>query len=304
LSDEALAFCKTVLERGGALLNGPGGGRYVYDLRRELDLFFKISPIQTQKGVADASVFRQGHLDAVDILVTRENQGGVYQGSWESRLDAREGEVCSQRFQYSEFQVQRFLLASARLAARRKGRMTVIWKESGVPGISGMWRRCAEAAARDCGVDFEMVDIDLMAYRLIREPRAFDVIATPNLFGDVIGDLGATLLGARGNSFSGNFNAQGWGVYQTNHGAAYDLKGSDRANPCGQLLSLAMLLRESFGLVSEAERIEAAMAAVWKAGFRTADVMGVGTRLVGTAEMGQRIAQALVDRTDPEPCRP
>ncbi len=136
-------------------------------------------------------------------------------------------------------------------------------------------------------------DVDLIAYRLIQEPRSFDVIAAPNLFGDILADLGAVLLGSRGLSFSGNFSEDGAAVYQTNHGSALDLAGLGRANPIGQIASLAMLLRESFGRMREAAWIEAAIGDVLRLGFRTFDILEEGTTLVGTAEMGERIASAV-----------
>jgi 3-isopropylmalate dehydrogenase len=135
-----------------------------------------------------------------------------------------------------------------------------------------------------------MVDIDLLVYCLIQETPRFDVIAAPNLFGDVLADLGAVLLGGRGLSFSGNYNQSGYAVYQTNHGAAYDLAGLDRANPVAQILSLAMMLRESFGLAYQAEVIAEAVRSVWREGWRTADMHTPGTRIVGTQEMSVRIA--------------
>ena len=136
-----------------------------------------------------------------------------------------------------------------------------------------------------------MVDIDLMAYRLIQEAPTFDVIAAPNLFGDVLADLGAVLLGSRGLSFSGNFTDQGHSVFQTNHGAAYDLAGTDRANPVGQILSMAMMLREAFGLTSSLDSIEEAVRSVWHDGWRTEDVASPQTREVGTREMSRRVAE-------------
>ena len=98
------------------------------------------------------------------------------------------------------------------------------------------------------------------------------MIATSNLFGDVLADLGAVLLASRGLSFSGNFSQDGAAVYQTNHGSALDLADQGRANPIGQISSLGMMLRESFGLVREAAWIEAAIAEVLRLGFRTFDV--------------------------------
>jgi len=116
------------------------------------------------------------------------------------------------------------------------------------------------------------------------------VIAAPNLFGDVLADLGAVLLGSRGVSFSGNYSPRREAVYQTNHGAAYDIARTDRANPVGQILSLAMMLRESFGLPREAEAIEAAVRWVWRDGWRTEDVATPAARIIGTREMSARIA--------------
>lgn len=291
LSRDVIAFCEGIFADGGAILNGPGGGRYVYDLRKGFDLFFKISPIQAVLGLPDASSFRPEVFRGADILITRENSGGVYQGTSTPENYDPERSVVQHSFNYSELQVRRFLDASAKLAAARTGKLTVVWKEAGIPGISALWRECAEAAASRVGVDYTMVDIDLMAYRLVCEPKAFDVIAAPNLYGDVLADLAAALLGSRGLSFSGNYTADGNGVYQTNHGSAYDLAGTDTANPGGQILSLAMMLRESFGLSREADAVQNALRNVWNEGFRTPDVAVPGCRITGTRELGRRVAE-------------
>jgi 3-isopropylmalate dehydrogenase len=123
----------------------------------------------------------------------------------------------------------------------------------------------------------------------------FDVIAAPNMFGDVLADLAAVLLGSRAMSFSGNFTPQGHGVYQTNHGAAYDLAGTDEASPVGQILSLAMMLRHSFGLEAEASAIEQGIQHVWHDGWRTREVMAPTMKLAGTRKITELIASAAVD---------
>jgi 3-isopropylmalate dehydrogenase len=170
--------------------------------------------------------------------------------------------------------------------------LTVVTKEAGVPGVSALWRACAESAAEAHAVDCSAVDVDLIAYELVRRPRDFDVVAAPNLYGDMLGDLAAVLVGSRGLSYSGNFTPRGDGVYQTNHGAAYDIAGMDRANPVGQVLSLAMLLRESLGLEREAWAIEEGVRRVWAAGLRTADLNGRREDAVGTTRMAAAIADA------------
>jgi 3-isopropylmalate dehydrogenase len=294
LTEEVASFCADLFGAGGAILAGPGGGRFVYDLRRRFDLFCKISPLCPMDALAHAGRLKVSAVAGADILILRENVGGVYQGEWSEASDPTEGRVCDHRFRYSERQVRRILEAAAALASRRRGQLAVVVKDSGIPAVSALWRDVGEAAASRAGVRAVFTDVDLMAYRLIQEPRAFDVIAAPNLFGDILADLGAVLLGSRGLSFSGNFSEDGAAVYQTNHGSAPDLAGLDQANPIGQIASLAMLLRESFGLAREAAWIEAGIGDVLRLGLRTFDILEEGTSLVGTAEMGERIASAVL----------
>jgi 3-isopropylmalate dehydrogenase len=291
LPEGVVKFCEDVFARGGAIMHGAGGRRFVYELRTCFDLFFKISPLQISDGVPQASPLKPGVVHGLDILATRENTGGIYQGDWEERQCPQGKRSALHHFAYTEDQVGRFLQASARLAKQRRGDLAVVWKESGIPAISSLWQRCAQSAAQAHGVRYRMIDIDLMAYQLISAPQTFDVVAAPNLFGDVLADIGAALLGSRGVSFSGNFNLAGNAAYQTNHGAAHDLAGSDRANPVGQILSLSMMLQESFGLGQEAAAIRNAVRSVWREGFRTEDVAAGGSLVVGTRDMGLRVAE-------------
>lgn len=290
--EEAAAFCAATFAAGGAILSGPFGGRFVYDLRRRFDLFCKLSPLRPPPALRDASRLRPEFLAGVDILFVRENTGGVYQGRW-SEASGRGGRVAEHSFSYEESQVRRIVAAGARLAASRRRRMAVAVKPGGVPAISALWCDCAADAARAAGVELANMDVDYAAYRLVQHPRDLDVVVAPNMLGDILIDLGAVLLGSRGASFSGNYSAEGAAVYQTNHGAAKDLAGSGRANPAGQVLSLAMLLRESFGLDDAASILEAALEDAWGQGFRTFDVMGPGAKLVGTSEMGDRIEESI-----------
>ncbi|MEZ0373939.1 MAG: isocitrate/isopropylmalate family dehydrogenase, partial [Candidatus Sericytochromatia bacterium] len=137
------------------------------------------------------------------------------------------------------------------------------------------------------------LEIDNASYQLIARAQDFDVVVAPNMFGDVLADCGALLLGSRGMSFSGNFGAGGKAVYQTGHGAAYDLAGSDKANPLGQILSLAMMLRESYAWPEGAARIEAAVARTLEQGYRTPDIAAPGCQVVGARELARRVCQAI-----------
>jgi 3-isopropylmalate dehydrogenase len=292
LPEHVLGFCEDVLQRGGALLSGPGGGRYVYDLRLRLGLFLKVSPIHTRLGYTEASPLRPEAIEAVDLLVVRENLGGVYQGRSEVK-SAGGGPVVEHTFSYGESEVRRFLAAAARLAASRRGGLTVVIKQSGTPRLADLWRGAAREVCPDQDVEVSFVDVDLMAYRLIERPQAFDVIAAPNLFGDVLGDLAAVLLGSRALSFGASYDQTGAGVYQTNHGAAYDIAGSGRANPLGQILSLAAMLRESLGLGREAWAIEEGVRQTLRGGSATEDLGGgMGTDEIA-ASVGSTAAELL-----------
>ena len=293
LPDHVLGFCEDVLQRGGALLSGAGGGRYVYDLRLRLGLFLKVSPIQTRLGYAEASPLRPESVEGVDVLVVRENLGGVYQGRSEVKSAGGGGSLVEHTFSYGESEVRRFLAAAARLAASRRGVLTVVIKQSGTPRLADLWRGVAREVCPDQDVEVSFVDVDLMAYRLIERPQAFDVIAAPNLFGDVLGDLAAVLLGSRALSFGASYDDNGAGVYQTNHGAAYDIAGSGRANPLGQILSLAAMLRESLGLGREAWAIEEGMRQALRDGSTTEDLGGeMGTDEIA-ASVGSTAAELL-----------
>ena len=299
LTETVAAFCAETFAAGGAVLSGPGGGRFVYDLRRRFDLYCKLSPLCPIEPLLASASLNPARAAGADVLVVRENAGGEYFGSW--RDDAAEGgaRVCEHVFRYSEIEVRRLVQTAARLAAARRGRLAVIVKDGGFPSVSALWRDLSrEAAARE-GVALRVLDIDLAAYLLIREPLSFDVIAASNLFGDVLADVGALLLGSRGASFSGNFSETGAAVYQTNHGSALDIAGQGRANPIGQICSLAMLLRESLGLAREASWIEESIAEVVAGGHRPFDVAEEGARTSGTAEMGERVAEAVRRRARP-----
>jgi 3-isopropylmalate dehydrogenase len=291
LSAEVIAFCERVFARRGAVLAGPGGGRFVYDLRKKFDLFCKFSPLRPSPVLAEAGRLRPEVVRGVDIVVVRENVGGVYQGEWREERDGVGRAVARHAFSYDEHQVARTLRAAARLAKLRNGRLDVVVKDGGLPAISALWRQCAREIAQEFGVPPRILDVDHAAFRLIHDPLEFDVICAPNLFGDVLADLGAALLGSRAMSFSGNFSAGGAAVYQTNHGAAYDIAGRDIANPAGQLFALAMLLRESFGLARAADRLQRALEMVWQKGFRTRDIGHRGCCIVGTGELIARVVQ-------------
>ncbi len=295
LSSEVISFCEEIFNRGGAILAGAGGGRFVYDMRAKFDLYLKLNPIQPSPELAPACRLRPRSTDDAeagrDLLVVRENLEGLYHPT--PSQDDTDDRV-SHNFVTNRSVVRRLVDAACKLAERRRKHVTVVAKDSGVPRVTRIWREEVEAAAAEHSVACSVLDIDLAGYMLVQEPERFDVIAAPNCFGDILADLGGVIFGSRGFTYGASFSEGGrQAVYQTNHGCAHDLAGQNCANPCGQMLSMAMLLRESFGAVDAAERMVHAMRRVWAAGYSTVDAPLRPDRVLGTSEMGEKILKAI-----------
>lgn len=288
LSAEVVSFCREIFAKDGAILAGPGGGRFVYESRREFDLYVKMNPLRVYPELAEATRLKFPPNTELDIMVVRDNRQGIYQGKGISN-DA--GRTVSHCFEHTESGVLRLLEAAAKVAAVRRKQLTVIAKRGGVEEVTQLWFECAERVAPKYGVDLRLLDVDYASYQFIQHPEEFDVVAVPNCFGDIIADLGGVLMGSRGNTYGASFDGNGHGIYQTNHGSAYDLVATDEVNPCGQLFSLALLLRESFGLNDAADCLESAIRSAWREGFVTPDMAYSGGQTVGT----KRFAEVVLD---------
>jgi 3-isopropylmalate dehydrogenase len=292
LTEGIKEFFQGIFEQGGAVLCGPAGGRFVYELRSHFDLFCKIVPIRPLVQTADMGVLKRAALQDVDFILVRENVGGIYLGRWWEEQQGNQI-VASHAFEYRSDQVERILRTAVRLAQGRRGKLTLVLKTEGMPAISRLWMNTLEEVSGKARIQTEILEADNAAFQLINAARNFDVVVTSNMLGDILGDLSALLLGSRGMSFSGNFGPDLRAVYQTAHGAAYDLAGSNSANPVGQILSLVMLLRYNYGLNDLADRIEAAVAQVLQDGWRTADLFFPGCKCVGTKELTERIVDTV-----------
>jgi 3-isopropylmalate dehydrogenase len=288
LSNEATQFCEDIFAQGGAIIAGAAGGRFVYDMRRRFQLYYKLNPLRSYPELAGVSRLRA--IKQIDILIARENLGGLYQGN--SKIVGDEREVWH-TFVQSEDQVRAVLKIGAKAARARRNCLAVIGKQSGLPEIYSLWRRCALEIGASSGVKVTLTDIDYASYQLVQQPDFFDVIVAPNCFGDILSDLGGLFAGSRGLTFGASYAVDGSAVYQTNHGAAHDLAGTDRVNPVGQIFSAAMMLRETFGLGEEAQLLEDAVRAVWAAAWRTADLAEPHCRIVGTQQFAELVAKEI-----------
>ncbi|MEY4477419.1 MAG: hypothetical protein RJA31_923 [Actinomycetota bacterium] len=247
----------------------------------------KHTPIVPWAELSDASIVDPRRTEGVDILIVRDNAGGLYQGEF-----AHEHDRANHTAEYTAAQVRTVIESAVDAAERRQNRLTVVTKPGGVPSISRLWREVVEATVPG-NIELDFLEIDNACFQVLADPARFDVIATPNMFGDVLGDTATALLGSRGMAYSVNQSNSGRAVYQTAHGAAHDLTGKDVANPSAQILSLAWLVRDSLGLPKVAEVIVNALRAEIGRGVRTPDIAGENSMVVGTKRFTERVCESI-----------
>lgn len=286
LDGDTEAFCEGVFAARGAVLCGPAGGRFVYDLRRRFDLYCKLAPVRPWVELSNVGVVRGSVTRGVDLVIVRENAGGIYFGA-----HGHSGGRSYQESSYTEAEVDRIVAAGLGLARTRRQQLCLVVKAEGLPTLTELWVRRARAAAAEADVELRVLDIDNATYQILACPESFDVVVTANLFGDILVDATAILLGSRGVSYSVNLGDGGRAVYQTNHGAAYDLAGLDVANPIAHIHALVTMLRENFGAITVSNAMEEAIATVLREGVRTADIAEPGSVVVGTRAMAEAIAE-------------
>lgn len=259
------------------------------EMRAAMGVYANLRPVATHPALYAASPLRPERLEGVDILVVRELTGGIYFGRKERTADSAT-DVCT----YTRAEIERVLRMAGTLARQRRRKVASIDKAN-VLDTSRLWRSLAAEIFRTefPDVALEHVLVDAAAMHLLSRPRDFDVLVTENMFGDILTDEASMLTGSLGMLPSAALGEGRRGLYEPIHGSAPDIAGLDRANPCGTILSAAMLLRHSLGLAADAERIERAVFTAIEGGHRTADIALPGQPPCGTAALGAAIRTAL-----------
>ena len=257
-------------------------------LRREMSVFANLRPVMVRRHVAGSSPIRPELLDGVDICFVRELTGGIYFGD-----KRRDGGVAVDVCTYSEEEVERVVRLACELARGRRGKVTSVDKAN-VLETSRLWRDVANRVASEefPDVRLEHVLVDAAAMQLMQNPRSYDVVVTENMFGDILTDQASVLAGSIGLLPSASLAEQGPGLFEPIHGSAPDLAGRGLANPCGAILSGALMLRHSLGLEKEASAVETAVSTTL-AIVRTADLAGSSDRIASTAEFAATVAEEI-----------
>ncbi len=279
--------------------------RGLLKLRKELDLYANLRPALCFDALADFSSLKRDIVSGLDIMIVRELTSGVYFGEPRGITEDNEGNrigVNTQRYTTSE--IRRVARSAFELARKRNNRVCSMEKanvmESGV-----LWREEVQWVGDNeyPNVELSHMYADAGAMQLVRNPKQFDVIVTDNLFGDILSDAAAMLTGSLGmlpSASLGDKSPKGHprALYEPVHGSAPDITGQAKANPCACILSFAMALKYSFGLLDEASLLERAVEQALANGIRTPDLLQIeGRKPATTSQMGTAVIDCLNDLT-------
>ncbi|GAA3600546.1 isocitrate/isopropylmalate dehydrogenase family protein [Kribbella ginsengisoli] len=241
-------------------------------LRRGLDLCVNYRPVPLQGGSLD---------------VYRENTQGLYVGVGGTVCVGNTAQVAIDECVYTRDTVERFMqYCLADLRRRGRARVTLVHKSNAVPNTGGLWQDVfRRELGRLPGLEGTEEYVDAFCYHLIRDPTRYEGVVTSNLFGDIVSDIGAALMGGLGLAASASINPEtGFGLFEPVHGSAPDIAGTGAANPYGALMCVVLLLRH-FGLETVANTLHSSLSEAVGTRAATPDVGGTGTTSAFTDEV-------------------
>ncbi|MGG0720427.1 3-isopropylmalate dehydrogenase [Robertmurraya massiliosenegalensis] len=264
-------------------------------IRKELGLYANLRPTLYYSSLAEASPLKREVIEEVDLLMVRELTGGLYFGKPSERMKQDGQDVVVDTLFYEKAEMTRVIKLAFELAQNRRGHVTSVDKAN-VLESSRMWREVAEEVGQLYPeVTLEHMLVDNAAMQMVRNPKQFDVVVTENMFGDILSDEASVLTGSLGMLPSASISEKGPYLYEPIHGSAPDIEGQNIANPLATILSVAMMLRVSFGLEKEAKAVETAVDEVLTSGYRTKDIASAGTKLLTTTEMVEEVKATILD---------
>jgi 3-isopropylmalate dehydrogenase len=299
LPDESL---KMAMQSDAVLLGAVGGPQWesldysvrperaLLGLRGKLGIYANLRPIIVFEELLDASPLKRNIVQGIDIMIIRELTGDVYFGKPRGIKQNKKGKRKGvNTMVYSEDEIRRIAIRAFEIARTRKKNVLSVDKANILETME-LWRDVVTEVGKNYpDVTLKHMYVDNCALQLIRNPAQFDVIVTGNLFGDILSDEAAMLTGSIGMLPSASLGKKS-ALYEPIHGSAPDIAGRNIANPLATILSVAMMLRYSFSMLSEADVIEKAVAETLKEGFRTQDIYQPDKKLVGTTAMGNAVS--------------
>ena len=270
----------------------------ILGLRKALGLFANFRPAICYEQLTHASSLKPELVAGLDILIIRELTGDIYFGQPRGRRTAADGhfpgaDEAFDTMRYTRPEIERIARVAFE-AARKRGKKVTSVDKANVLETFQFWKDVVIETHKDYpDVELQHMYVDNAAMQLVKAPKAFDVIVTGNMFGDILSDEASMLTGSIGMLPSASLNDKKQGLYEPSHGSAPDIAGQGVANPLATILSAAMMLRFSLNQPAAADRIEAAVKQVLAQGLRTPDIHSAGTTRVGTVQMGDAVLKAL-----------
>ena len=263
-------------------------------IRQGLNLFANLRPAIMFPELTHASSLKASVVSGLDIMIIRELTGDIYfgqpRGISVNENNEREG-VNTMR--YAESEIERIAHVAFQTAQRRKQKLCSVDKAN-VLETTELWREIFTNIGKSYpDVKLSHMYVDNAAMQLIRDPKQFDVIATGNIFGDILSDQASMLTGSIGMLPSASLDANNKGMYEPSHGSAPDIAGKDTANPLATILSLAMMFKYTFKDEAKYLLIENAVRQVLQDGYRTQDIFSTDTKLIGCEQMGDLVVDRL-----------
>ena len=270
----------------------------ILGLRKHMGLFANFRPAICYEQLVGASSLKPELISGLDILIIRELTGDIYFGQPRGRRTAVDGhfpgtEEAFDTMRYSKPEIERIAHVAFQAARKRNKKVTSVDKANVLETFQFWKDVVTEVHAQYPDVELQHMYVDNAAMQLVKAPKAFDVVVTGNMFGDILSDEASMLTGSIGMLPSASLNAKGQGLYEPSHGSAPDIAGKGVANPLATILSAAMMLRFSLNQEAAAQRIETAVQKVLAQGLRTPDIYSEGTAKVGTVQMGDAVVKAL-----------
>ncbi|MGN6366444.1 3-isopropylmalate dehydrogenase [Asticcacaulis taihuensis] len=289
---------KACLAADAVLLGAVGGPKWdlgkmrpeqgLLAVRKSMGLFANLRPMEVKASQVHRSPLKREVVEGADMLIVRELTGGLYFGK-QTRTEDTAIDECV----YTVAEIERVARVAFEAARKRRNKVTSVDKAN-VIETSRLWRETVMKLhkAEYSDVELEHNLVDSMAMHLVTRPTAFDVIVTENMFGDILSDLASVLPGSIGLLGSASLGTSGKGLYEPIHGSAPDIAGKDLANPIGTLKSVAMLLRFSLNLLTEADALDAAIDTIVEKGVLTRDLGGTASGSQVSAAINDQIRAA------------
>lgn len=253
----------------------------ILPLRKETGVYANLRRLTVLGEVGiQLSPLPEERVKRLDVMIVRELTGGIYYGESDSGTLPSGERYAYETEYYTESQVERIVRTAVDIAKGRDNKLTLVHKSNVLEETGGLWHDVFEQSAKG-QLDTGCMNVDAMAAAIVKRPNTFGTLVMPNMFGDILSDEGAEIMGSVGLGASASLGKDKFGLYEPMGGAAWDIENPDDANPIGMINSVAMMFRYSLGMPDIANAIEKSVEEVLNEHYLTKDVVSATKKKLG-----------------------